>query len=240
MGDQHRGAAVTGQHPAQHFAHRGGGGDVQSGQRLVEQQHVGFGGQRPSQRHPLGLPAGQLPRHPVGEFGRIDLGRARCRRRRTAKLRGANATLRGDVEVREQQRVLQQQADTTIVGGDVHPRRGVGQHAVVRRAPARGPAAPGPRSRAALSTCPHRWVRAAASTSPAAMSNSMSTPRLATTARTRNTGHDGLPRIGRPATGGCPARRRQRRPPRPAAATARPPRRRRFRAAGRSPAAAFG
>ena len=36
------------------------GPDVERGERLVEQQHARVGGQRPSQRDPLGLPAGQV------------------------------------------------------------------------------------------------------------------------------------------------------------------------------------
>ena len=128
MGDQHREAVVTGQHTAQHLAHRGGRSDIQPCQRLVEQQHVGFGGKRSGQSHALSLPAGQLPRHPVGEVGRIDLGEQMCRRR-TGTAWGERH-IAGDGQVRKQQRVLEQQADAAIVGRDVNPRRGVGQHAL--------------------------------------------------------------------------------------------------------------
>ncbi len=45
VGDQDRGAVR--EHPAQQLADRGGGLDVEGGQRLVEQQQVRLGGQRP-------------------------------------------------------------------------------------------------------------------------------------------------------------------------------------------------
>ena len=66
---------------AQQFAHRGGDGHVQAGERLVEEQHIGLGGQRARQRDALGLPAGELARHPVGEVGGVDLAAANVRRR---------------------------------------------------------------------------------------------------------------------------------------------------------------
>ena len=72
--------------------------DVQPGQRFVEQQYVGFGGQRAGQRDPLRLPAGQLARHAAGQVGRIDLSQpmlppeSRGSPRKPAAAR-ANATL---------------------------------------------------------------------------------------------------------------------------------------------------
>ncbi|GIG93267.1 hypothetical protein Pen02_82030 [Plantactinospora endophytica] len=45
------------------------GPGVQRGQRLVEQQQCRFDGQRPGQRHPLRLPAGELPGFAPGLLG---------------------------------------------------------------------------------------------------------------------------------------------------------------------------
>ncbi len=237
MGDQHRGAVVTGQHAAQHLAHRGGRSDVQSGQRLVEQQHVGFGGKRSGQRHPLSLPAGQLPRHPVGEVGRIDLGEPMCRRR-TGTARGERH-IAGDAQVRKQQRVLEQQADAAIVGGDVNSRRGVGQHAL---SDAHDTAVRVHQPRDHVQG--RRLARAVGAEHGQHLAGGDVEfdvdAAIFDDGLQRNLGHSRATRHWRPATGGCPVRRRQRRPPRRAAATVRRPRRRRFRAAGRSPTAAFG
>ena len=67
--------------PTQQLAHRRSDCDVETGQRFVEQQHVGFGGQRARERDALRLPAGQLRGHAIGEVGGVDLGqpvRGRC------------------------------------------------------------------------------------------------------------------------------------------------------------------
>ena len=57
VGDQDDRATGPGDHAAQHGADARGRGDVQPGQGLVQQQHLGFGGQRARDRHPLGLAA---------------------------------------------------------------------------------------------------------------------------------------------------------------------------------------
>ncbi len=46
--------------------------EVEGAERLVEQQQVGFGHERPGDRHPLAHAAGQLARQPVGELGQAD------------------------------------------------------------------------------------------------------------------------------------------------------------------------
>ena len=55
---------------------------VQGSGRLVEQQHVRLGGQRPGQVHPLPLPAGQPRGRPVGEVRDAEPAPARCSTRR--------------------------------------------------------------------------------------------------------------------------------------------------------------
>ena len=102
--------------------------DIQPGQRLVKQQYVGFGGQRAGQGHPLGLPTGQLSRHPAGQVGRIDLSQP-MRRCRTGTA-WCERHIRRDTQVWEQQRVLHEQPDAAVMSGDVHARRRVGQHPV--------------------------------------------------------------------------------------------------------------
>jgi hypothetical protein len=45
---------------------------VEGGERFVEQEHGGIGGQGSGQGDPLGLPTGQLGGTAVGEFGESD------------------------------------------------------------------------------------------------------------------------------------------------------------------------
>src|SRR6185369_9914100 len=130
---QDGGSAVAGQVVTQQFSHRGRGGDVEAGEWFVEQQYIGVRRQRPRQCDALGLTAGQLPRHSVGELGGADL---------VQPVHGGDASLSprslgvaaarrechigGDIEVRKQQRVLQQQAHPPSVCRDKHARRGIG------------------------------------------------------------------------------------------------------------------
>ena len=74
---------------------------VQRAERLVEQQQVGLADQRPGQRDPLGLAAGQRQRPGVALLGEADLRRAsrrpaRARLRARAALSSASATLSRD------------------------------------------------------------------------------------------------------------------------------------------------
>ncbi len=62
MGDQHGRFLLPPQHLVQQPTHGRRGIDVERGQRLVEQQQSGIGGQRPRQRDALGLTAGELTR----------------------------------------------------------------------------------------------------------------------------------------------------------------------------------
>ena len=62
VGDERHGPAKSAQVPAQLAADLQPGARVEGGQRLVEQQQPRVGGQRPGQRDPLGLPAGELRR----------------------------------------------------------------------------------------------------------------------------------------------------------------------------------
>ena len=239
VGDQHRRTAVAGQHPAQHLAHGGGGGDIQPGQRLVKQQYVGFGGQRAGQGHPLGLPTGQLSRHPVGQVGRIDLGQPmrRCRtgncavRTPHSPRHSGVGTAAGPAE----------QADAAVMGGHVHARRRVGQHPVADVHDAAVRPHQTRRSHVAPSTCPRRWVpelpalRLRRRRIRCPRRDSRQPPEAAHRSWrvTRHWRH-------RPAAAGCPARPPRPPPPQRARATTRLRRRRRSPVAGRSRAEVCG
>ncbi len=137
VGDQHCRSAVAGQIVTQQLSHRARGGDVEAGERLVEQQHIRVCGHCTRQSDTLSLTTGQLSRHPVGEIGRLDLGEP---------MRGDRASLPAwptampaarrerhigrDAEVWKQQRLLQQQADTSGVRWNEYPGRCVGEHPV--------------------------------------------------------------------------------------------------------------
>ncbi len=150
----------------QNLAHRSGRGHIQAGQRLVEQQHVGFGRQCAGKRDALRLSAGQLARHAIRQVGGVDLAEP-VRRRGTgidAREPPANAPMSTegerhiapDAQMREQQRVLQQQPDATVVGRHLDPRRRVGQRALAYpHYPAVGPHQPGDDVQVP-STCPRR------------------------------------------------------------------------------------
>ena len=76
MGDQHDRPGEVGEVRAQEGAHVDPGAGVERGHRLVEQQHLGLGGERPGQRHPLRLAAGELGGPAAGEVGRGRAARA--------------------------------------------------------------------------------------------------------------------------------------------------------------------
>ena len=155
--------------------------DVQIGQRLVEQEHVGLAYQRPRQRDPLPLAAGELAGPPVEQVGAADrLGgrrgplaapppwarRARSARRRCSRRRSGAGTARR-------------------TGRPWTRCAGPGRSPVTSR-PAmttrpRGRPAPARRPPAAASTCPRRTGRAppAARRAP----TSRSTPCSTSTAR---------------------------------------------------------
>ena len=66
VGDQQNRARTPGEHPPQHRPGRRRTGDIEPGQRLVEDQHIRIGRQRPGQCHPLRLTAGDLGGPAVG------------------------------------------------------------------------------------------------------------------------------------------------------------------------------
>jgi hypothetical protein len=107
---------------------------VEGGERLVEEQEPGLGGERPGQRDPLLLAAREAADGPtalaVEPDERQDLARAGCDRSAAPALHSqAEADVGGDVEVREEGVVLEHEP---------HP-ASVGRHAG-ERAPAPGDA----------------------------------------------------------------------------------------------------
>ena len=112
--------------------HRGAG--VQGGERLVEQQQLGAGGESADQRDPLGLPAGQRPGPARRLGGQPDrLQPARGLRPGDAagpspRARRPNATFSSARQVVEQQVVLEDHADRAFArragtASAVRPRR---------------------------------------------------------------------------------------------------------------------
>ena len=72
MGDEHDARARLGADPQQLGLHVLAGHLVEGAERLVHQQQLRRGGQRPGDRHPLLHPAGQLPRPVTGELVELD------------------------------------------------------------------------------------------------------------------------------------------------------------------------
>jgi hypothetical protein len=112
---------MVGQVPVQVRPGVEAGTGVERGERLVEQQQGRFGGERPGQRHPLGLPAGELARLAVGQVGQSDPGQPRDRGGVGLRPAGTSAARsEGDIlrrrEVREQQVVLEHHPDRTPFG----------------------------------------------------------------------------------------------------------------------------
>lgn len=155
IGEQHRIEHVVGhdqrraplEHPPQHPPQHGGGGDVERGHRFVEQHQGRTRRQRPRDRHPLRLTAGQLSRLAIGELGGVDLGQellrdVSCGTRPEARRTWTERHVVAHAEVREQQRVLGQQGDASGVRG--HPAVFVEQHPSVELgAPGVGTQQPG-------------------------------------------------------------------------------------------------
>ena len=108
--------------------------DVEGGQRLVEQQQPGLGGQRPGDRDPLRLAAGQLRGPAVGR-GRSTPSRASQSRGRPLGVpAGGSAAARAERDVVQRAQVREQQ----VAPGRPSRRRGAGP-----RRPARRRAVPG-------------------------------------------------------------------------------------------------
>ena len=112
VGHQHR--RLVGQHLPQNPAQQRGHRHIEGGHRLVQQQQLRLCGQRPGDRHPLSLAAGELAGPPSGELGHPHLIQpvlGVCVGRLPAHPGDPRAE--GDVldhaEMREQQRILSQQ-----------------------------------------------------------------------------------------------------------------------------------
>ncbi len=125
VGDEYGGGAellVNGAQPApQILAHAG----VERAERLVEQQHLGFDGKRPGERHALALAAGQLRRIAVAESVELhqaeqllDLGRDGGLGRAAVAVAHAQAEgdVLGDRHMAEQGVLLEHETDAALLG----------------------------------------------------------------------------------------------------------------------------
>ena len=118
VGDDDRGATI--EHLPQHLAYGGGDSDVERCHRFVEEEEPWVRRERPGNRDPLRLPAGELRGLAVGVLHGIDLAQPVLREgtRLAACLTDAAWSERDVVErgqVREQQRFLREQGDSTVV-----------------------------------------------------------------------------------------------------------------------------
>jgi hypothetical protein len=141
VGDEQPGAVEGGQVAAQVAADLGAGGRVQGGQRLVQQQQPRVADHGPGQRDPLGLAAGQGPGPGAGAGGQADpVQPARCPPARLRLGDPAGAQPEGDVlqgrQVREEQVVLEHEADRPLLGRHPGAGRGVLQDVAVEHDPA--------------------------------------------------------------------------------------------------------
>ena len=107
---------------------------VEGAERLVEQQQAGRRGERPGQRHPLGLAAGQRGHAAALEARRARRGRAARppaggSRPGVARPPQPEADVAGDVAVGEQLVVLEHQPEAPAVGGHVREVLAVPRHA---------------------------------------------------------------------------------------------------------------
>ena len=104
MGDEQRGDALGELHPADLVAQLHPDLGVERRQRLVEQQHRRRDGERPGQRHPLLLAAGQLVRVAAAAVAQPDqlqqlAGPPRALGLRRPRIRSPNATFSAAVMV---------------------------------------------------------------------------------------------------------------------------------------------
>ena len=72
VGDEHGGDVLLVVQAPQPGAQLGADGGVERAERLVEQQHLRLDGERPGERHPLALAAGELVRALLGPLGQAD------------------------------------------------------------------------------------------------------------------------------------------------------------------------
>ena len=108
VGDEQGAGAGGAQDGAHLFAQRGAQRGVEGGERLVEQHHIGVGGQRPGERDPLALAAGQLVGVRAGAIGEADQFEALAD---TLTVRLPEPDVAHHAEVREQGAVLEHHAD---------------------------------------------------------------------------------------------------------------------------------
>ena len=119
VGDQHGDPGVRREVAAELDPQRRGHADVEPGERLVEQQQRGVGGERARDRHPLGLAAGELARPPAGEVAQPDPGQPVAGRGPGLGAPGPSGPgAEGDVveggEVREEHLVLEDHPDRAV------------------------------------------------------------------------------------------------------------------------------
>ena len=120
VGDEHGGLLAVAHDPAQQRTHRGGGVDVQRGERLVEQQKIGIGGEGAGQCHPLLLTARHLRGPARLQRGDVDGGEQRPGPLLGLRLGHAvrprpERDVRERGHVREQQGLLGEQPDPAAV-----------------------------------------------------------------------------------------------------------------------------
>ena len=116
VGDEDRGQLLLGEDLAHLFAHPRPQAGVEVGEGLVEEQRPRLGDQRPRQRHPLLLAAGELVRVALAEAAEAD----RLQRRGDLVAVGPAAErvadVGGDVHVGEERVVLEDHADPAALG----------------------------------------------------------------------------------------------------------------------------
>ena len=122
VGDEQADAVEGGEVAAQVAADVAAGAGVEGGERLVEQEQAGLGGQRPGQRDPLRLAAGQRRgRWPAWSARPTRSSHAAARARAAGLGDAPGAQPEGDVlergEVGEQQVVLEHHGDRTALRG---------------------------------------------------------------------------------------------------------------------------
>ncbi len=140
MGDQHRRDPPAGEDAAQLVAQRLAQRQVERGERLVEQEQGGIGGERAAEGHPLALAARQLARVPLREgleaearqhlvFPTAPLA--------PAAVAEAEAHVAAHGEVREERVALEDVADPSALGPHVDPLPRIEEHLAVHHDAAR-------------------------------------------------------------------------------------------------------
>ena len=134
MRDEQRRPGICGEHPTQDGPGRGGARHIEAGEWFVKNQDLGLGSQRSGQCHPLCLTAGQFGGFTVGKpvsahLGEPPLGTDAGARPVLVPTRTEHHVAE-HAHMGEQQRILQQHPDPSVMGGHTNPRSGIGQCAV--------------------------------------------------------------------------------------------------------------